>query len=147
MIKINAYRWNIKHSEFSERLGKANHFLDRQYDKEGDKNTLPKLRHKEPSGKGCQWNLPVKSTSQRSRDPKGRTKQARHRSQSRLTDVSKSSSDASPMRGTRIASETGWQRTPQPKKQTNKTKRVMKYTPIKSHSVRWTPPTSHTDLV
>ena len=42
--------WNIKPDEFSERLGKAKQFLERQYDEEGEKNTLLKSRRTEPSG-------------------------------------------------------------------------------------------------
>ena len=44
IIGKNPYVGNIKPAEFSKRLGKANQFLERQYDKEGNKNTLSKSR-------------------------------------------------------------------------------------------------------
>ena len=50
MIRRNKHDGNIKPAEFSKRLGKAKQFLERQYDKEGDKNTLSKSRWTEPSG-------------------------------------------------------------------------------------------------
>ena len=44
VIKINTYGGTIKPAGFSERLGKAKHFPEQQYDKEGDKNTFSESR-------------------------------------------------------------------------------------------------------
>ena len=51
-IKItrNTYVRNIKPAKFINCLGNTNQFLKRHYDKEGDKNSLSKLRRMESSG-------------------------------------------------------------------------------------------------
>ena len=48
-IRSNSYVGNIKPAKFSERLGKAKQFIERQYDKEGDKITMSKSRGTEPN--------------------------------------------------------------------------------------------------
>ena len=106
-IGRNNYIWKIKPSKFVERLGKANNFLDRQYDEEGDKNTLPKSIRMELSGSGRHETLPVKSTSPRSRYQQVCAKQALRKRWSGLADVYKHSSDANAPRGPVRSNETG----------------------------------------
>ena len=58
-IRRKIYGVKIKPDEFSERLWKANRFLERQYGKEGDENTLSELRRTESSSQGRHGTLPV----------------------------------------------------------------------------------------
>ena len=106
-------------------------------------NALSKSMQTELSGYGRPGTLPVNSTSPRSRDLQGRSKQARRTRRSGATEVSKPSSDANAPSGAIRSSEMGWRKTPQPNKQTNKPNRVMEKTPIKIHAVCWTPSPSH----
>ena len=117
----------INHADFSEHLGKANQLLERHYKKEGDKNTLYKSRRTELSGSGSQGNLPVKSTSLRSRYQQGCAKQARRSRLSGLTEVLKPPRDANYQMRPSRSNDMGWRKTPPPKKN-----RVMDRTSVKN---------------
>ena len=93
--------------EFIGRLVKENQVLERQYDKEGDKKTLPESIRTGSSGSGRHETLPVKSTSPRSRYQQGCAKQARPRRRSGLTEVSNTSSDTNNPMSPRRSNKTG----------------------------------------
>ena len=142
-IRRNNYVGNIKPEDFSECLGKANQFLERQYGKEVDET-------------------PCSNQDGRNRVVQDTTELSRWRAPPRLSGINKE--DTSKRSG---GGGAGWKRSPIPPvmqtpwwsradqtiqgdgkhpNQTNKPNWVTEQTPIKIHIVRWTPTINHVDL-
>ena len=107
MIRRNTSSGNIQPDKFREILGKAKQFLKRQYDEEGDENTLSESRLTESSGSGYHGTLPVKSTSPRRSYQQESAKQVHRRRRSGLEEVSKPSSDTNAPGRTSRSNERG----------------------------------------